>query len=112
MKSKSTPQSILDQIAQIPRMERGKLCILRQGPKGPYYNLQCWEHGKNCSRYIPCEQVDQIQEALEGYQRFEQLVRDYSQQIVERTRAEIALGSKKNKSHHKSSSHRTPKSNK
>ena len=49
MNTKSTPQSLLQQIAQIQRMEPGKLCILRQGPKGPYYNLQCRENGKTVS---------------------------------------------------------------
>ena len=110
MNAKSSPQAILDQIAQIPHMERGKLSILRQGPNGPYYNLQCWENGTNCCRYVPREQVDLVQEALEGYQQFEQLVIEYSQQIIEKTRAEIARGSKKKKSHRKSSSRRTPKS--
>ncbi len=112
MNTISSPQAILNQISQIPHMERGKLCILREGPNGPYYNLQCWENGKNCSRYVPSKQVDQVQEALDGYQRFEGLVEDYSQLIIEKTRAEIALGSKKNKFHRKSSWRRTQKSSK
>ena len=91
-------------------MERGKLCILREGPNGPYYNLQCWENGKNCFRYVPREQVDLIQEALNGYQQFKHLVELYSQQIIEKTRGEIAQGSKKNQSRPKSSLPRKRKS--
>jgi hypothetical protein len=97
MESKSSPQTILKQIAQIDFMERGKLCVLREGPNGPYFNLQCWQEGKNCSRYVPRRQVPELQQALDGYDRFEQLVEDYCQQIFEKTRAQIALGSKKKK---------------
>lgn len=97
MKATASPQEILDQIARIPHMERGKLCILRQGPNGPYYNLQCWEDGKNCSRYVPREQVEQIQQALDGYEQYRKLVELYSRQIIEKTRAQIAQGSKKKK---------------
>ena len=32
-----TPQFLLQQLAQIQHLERGKLCIIRQGPNGPYY---------------------------------------------------------------------------
>ena len=39
MKPTSTPQSILQQIAAIERMEAGKLCQLRRkGSSGPFYN--------------------------------------------------------------------------
>ena len=47
MNTPITPQALLHQIAQIPQLERGKLCIIRQGPNGPYYNHQTWENGKN-----------------------------------------------------------------
>ncbi len=43
-----TPQHLLEQILQIRRMEHGSLSIIRQGPKGPYYNLNSWEN-----RYQP-----------------------------------------------------------
>ena len=37
MNSPLTPQSLIQQILQIQRMEHGSLCIIRQGPSGPYY---------------------------------------------------------------------------
>ncbi len=110
MNPKSSPPSLLQHMAQIQRMERGKLCVLRDGPQGPYYNLQRWEKGKNCSRYVPREQLPAFQEAIAGYQQFQQLSEQYAQQIIERTRAEIAAGAKKKPSHRKSSSPRTRKS--
>ncbi len=55
MNTQTTPQSVLKS-AQIQHMERGKLCILREGPEGPYYNHQSWENGKNVSRYVPQDQ--------------------------------------------------------
>ena len=97
MHTKSTPQSVLHDIAQIQHMERGTLNVIRQGPRGPYYNHQAYEEGRNVSRYVPPEQVGQIQEALQGYRRFQELAQQYAQLVVEKTRAERAAGSKKNK---------------
>jgi len=90
-----TPQTILDQIARIQRMDRGTLSIIRQGPQGPYYNHQCYEQGKNVSRYVPAGQVAQLQAALEGYHQFQQLAGQYVELVVQKTRAERAAGSKK-----------------
>ena len=96
MSLKFTPQSVLHQIAQIHQMEKGTLNIIRHGPNGPYYNHQCYEHGKNVSRYVPRDQVQAFQAALEGYQRFQTLVEQYVDLMVEKTRTERASDSKKN----------------
>lgn len=96
MNPKSTPQSILNQIAQIQRLEKGTLNIIRHGPKGPYYNHQCYENGQNVSRYVPGDKAADFQEAIEGYQRFQKLVEEYVQLMVEKTRVDRSSGSKKN----------------
>jgi len=111
MNAKITPQVLLQQIAQIQHMERGKLCILREGPAGPYYNHQTWENGKNVSRYVPRDQVPAFQEAIAGYEKFEKLTGEYSQIIIQQTRAELATGLKKKTSHPRSSWPKTKKSN-
>jgi hypothetical protein len=95
MATDHTPESLLQQIAQIQRMDRGVVSVMRQGPRGPYYNHQCHEHGRNVSRYVPSEQVPALKEAIEGYHRFEGLVDQYAQLIVDKTRAERMAGSKK-----------------
>ena len=91
-------------------MERGKLCVLRQGPEGPYYNHQTWEKGKNVSRYIPQDQVPALQQAIAGFRQFENLTDQYAQVVIQRTRAELAAGLKKSPPRPKSSSRRTKKS--
>jgi hypothetical protein len=95
MNTKPTPQSVLHDLAQIQQMERGTLSVIRQGPAGPYYNHQCYEEGKNVSRYVPAEQVSQIKKAIEDYHRFQELAQQYAQLMVEKTRAERAAGLKK-----------------
>jgi hypothetical protein len=90
----NSAQSLLQQMAQIQQMERGKLCVLRQGPDGPYYNHQTWEAGKNVSRYVPSEQLTALREALRGYEQFQALSQQYVQLMVEKTRAERALKKK------------------
>ena len=95
MNTKSSPQSVLRDIAQIQHMERGALSVIRQGPDGPYYNHQCYEGGRNVSRYVPSSEVSEIREAIEGYHRFQELAQQYAQLVVEKTRAQREAGFKK-----------------
>jgi hypothetical protein len=103
-------ENLLTQIARIPTMERGKLSVMRETSTGPAYKLQAWENGKNLSRYIPPEQAPAVREAIDGYARFQALIGQYVDQVVQRTRAELASAVKKTKHRPKSSSRRTPKS--
>jgi hypothetical protein len=91
----TTPSQILHKIAQIQRMEPGKLCILRPGPDGPYYNLQCRENGQPVSRYVPRDQVETVALHTANYQKFQALVGEYAQLIIEQTRAERVSTAKK-----------------
>lgn len=90
-----TPAQILQQIAQIQRMEPGKVCVIRQGPNGPYYNLQCREDGKPTSRYVPADQVEVVTQHTENYKKFADLVSQYAHVMVAQTRAERLAGVKK-----------------
>ena len=110
MSIKPTPESILQDIAQIQRMDRGSVSVIRQGPDGAYYNHQCYEDGRNVSRYVSGEQVADLKEAIEGYRRFQQLTEQYVQLLVERTRAERKAGSKKKTPPRNSSLPKTRKS--
>jgi hypothetical protein len=105
-----TPQRRLQQIAQISRMEPGKLCVIRQGPDGPYYSLQCREDGKNLTRYVPRDQASLVAQHTANYERFQSLVAEYASLVATQTRAEREAGSKKKTSPPRSSSPRTRKS--
>src|SRR5512136_1070793 len=95
MNTPLTPQTLIEQIFQIQRMEHGSLCIMRQGPNGPYYSLNSWENGKNCCRYLPQDKVPEVQQAIAGYHQYQQLTQQYAQQIIEQTRAQLNIGVKK-----------------
>jgi hypothetical protein len=110
MNTPSTPESLLREIAAIQSLDRGTLSVIRQGPEGPYYNHQCYEAGRNVSRYVPAEQVAELKTAIEGYHRLQQLMGQYVQLMVERTRAARQAGSKKKIPHPRSSSPKTRKS--
>jgi len=110
MNTKSSPQSVVNDMAQIQHMERGKLCVMSQGRGGPYYNHQTWENGKNTSRYVPGPQVGAVAQAIAGYQRFESLAEQYVELMVQKTREEMAAGFKKKTSLPSSSWPRTRKS--
>lgn len=105
-----TPAYLLQQIAQIHYMEPGKLCVIGQGPNGPYYNLQCREKGKTLSLYVPADQVPLVTEHTANYQQFQALVDQYAQLIVDRTRAERTAGAKKKTPRRSSSWPKTRKS--
>jgi hypothetical protein len=83
VKAKPEPKAILKQIADIPRMERGKLC--RMG-SGGHYNHQTWETGRNIVRYVPRERVGELQNAIAGYQQYVKLTKAYADEIIRRTR--------------------------
>jgi hypothetical protein len=96
----STPskQHLLEQIAAIPAMERGKLSAYsfkdRSGARGPYHKLQQWHEGKNHTRYVPAEELPAVEAALAGYAQFRQLTEQYAQQVIAETRQDIAASKK------------------
>lgn len=106
----TAPTKLLEQIAQIQRMEPGKLCVIRQGPDGPYYSLQCHEHGKNVTRYVPREQKEAVAEHTANYRKFSALVDAYAEQIIDQTRRERLEGAKKKTSPRPSAWRRAKKS--
>lgn len=113
----STPAELLAQIAQIQRMERGKLSSYTFGerarPAHPYHKLQCWENGKNVTRYVRAEQVPLVEAALAGYAQFQGLIEQYAQQIIAQTREELAtVGVKKKPGRRPGSSWRRSKRSK
>lgn len=64
-------------MGQIPYIIRGKLTsqtyVAKGRSQGPYYTLQRWEEGKNKSQRISPPQLPMIQEAVTGFERFQQL---------------------------------------
>ena len=106
----STPESLFQQMAQILRMEPGKLCVIRQGPEGPYYNLQCRQHGKTVTRYIPRDQAQLVATHTANHERFQSLLTEYIALVAARTRAEREAGSKKKTPRPRSSWRKTRKS--
>ena len=95
MNTPLTPQTLIEEILQIQRMEHGSLSIIRQGPTGPDYSLNSWEDGKNRCRYLPQDKVPEVQQAIEGYHKYQQLTQHYAQQVIEQTRAQLKIGVKK-----------------
>jgi len=95
MNNPLSTHELLQQIARIQHMEPGKLCVIREGPEGPYYNLQCRENGKTLTVYIPRDQAEQVAMHTANHQKFQELVNQYAQQIIDQTRAERLAGVKK-----------------
>lgn len=105
-----TPEMLLQQIAAIERMERGTLCILREGPTGPYYNFQTREAGRHVSQYVPREQAPLLRENIAAFEHFQGLVDEYVRLVSERSREERLAGVKKKRPVRNSSSPSKPRS--
>jgi hypothetical protein len=107
-------QHLLQQIAAIPAMERGKLSTYwfkeRSGAAGPYHKLQQWQNGQNQTRYVPAEEVPAVQAALAGYAQYQQLTEEYARLVITETRQNIAT-LKKSKSRPRSSWRKKKRSN-
>lgn len=74
---------LLERMAAIGRMERGKLC--RMGGR-PHYNHQTWRDGKNEVRYVPKDEVEELRKDIEGYRLFAKLAEQYADEVIRRTR--------------------------
>lgn len=66
-------------------MERGKLCPMSGRPN---HNLQAWRNGCNEVRYVRQEEVDAVQQAIDGYNLFVKLADQYADTIIQQTRRE------------------------
>jgi len=95
MNEKITPESILHDLTAIQRLEKGSLSVIRQTAKGPAFNFQRWEKGRNRSEYVPADQAAQVQENLQAHERFETLVASYVESLSARSREERLTGAKK-----------------
>ncbi len=87
MKHTKKMQALLERMAQIERMERGKLC--QMGGR-PHFNHQSWENEKNVVRYVPARETEFLKEAINGYQAFMKLAERYVDEVVKQTRRERA----------------------
>lgn len=94
MKQTRKIQGLLERMAGIERMERGKICPMSGRA---HYNHQTWQDGRNVVRYVPAEEVAALQKALDGYNLFRKLAEQYAGEIIRRTREERAKASPKKK---------------
>ena len=84
-------EQILRRMAEIPRLTRGKLCLLRTSKSGRgFYNLQYWHRGRNNVKYVSDEQYDIYAEAIDGYARFMRLDEEYVDLMTGITEEEAA----------------------
>jgi hypothetical protein len=98
---------LLEQIAAIPAMERGKLS---PHSSGRHQKLQCWEAGSNHTRHVAADELPAVESALAGYAQYRQLTEEYADLVIRETRQNIAAVKKKHRSRPPSASPRKKKS--
>ena len=93
-KQQKRRKQILTEMAQIEQMEKGSFTAeyrqtVREGKTvqlGPYYKHQLWENGRNLSRRVPAREAGALQQAVEGYQRYQALSEEYAEITIQMTR--------------------------
>jgi hypothetical protein len=105
--NQSKKTQLLEQIAAIPAMERGKLS---PHSSGRHQKLQAWEGGRNLTRHVAADELSAVENALAGYAQYRQLTEAYADLVIQETRQTIAAAKKKSRSHLPSASLRRKKS--
>jgi len=83
MKHTKKMKRLLERMAAIERMERGKLC---QMTGRSHYNHQTWRNGRNEVRYVPKDEVERLRQDIAGYQLFTTLADQYADEVIRMTR--------------------------
>jgi hypothetical protein len=91
MKHTKKMTRLLERIAAIERMERGKLC--QMGGR-PHYNHQTWRDGRNEVRYVPKDEVAALKKDIAGYQQFTKLAEQYADEVIHACRRERKRGNR------------------
>jgi hypothetical protein len=92
---------LLERIAAISAMERGKLS---PHSSGRHQKLQCWQEGRNHTRHVAADELPAVESALAGYAQYRQLTEEYADLVIGETRQHIAAAKKKRRSRPQSSS--------
>ena len=85
MKRTKKMKRLLERMAVIEGMERGKLC---QMSGRPHYNHQTWRDGRNEVRYVPKDEVVELKKDIAGYQLFTKLAEQYADEVIRTSRRE------------------------
>lgn len=82
-------------MGRVEWMERGHISQMKGRN---HYNHQTWSDGHNQVRYVPRDQVEELQKAIDGYGQFMDLAQQYANEMIRLTRIELANRVKKSKS--------------
>lgn len=85
MKNTKKMKRLLERMATIERMERGKLCQMT-GKQS--YNHQTWQDRRNVVRYVPKAEVEELKKDIAGYQLFSKLAEQYADEVIRVSRRE------------------------
>ena len=83
MKHTKKMKRLLERMADIERMERGKLCQLSGRS---HYNHQTWREGRNEVRYVAKAEVEDLKKDIAGYQLFIKLAEQYADEVIRASR--------------------------
>ena len=83
MKNTKKMKLLLERMATIDRMERGKLCQMT-GKQS--YNHQTWKDGRNEVRYVSKDEVAVLKKDIAGYQLFSKLAEQYADEVIRQSR--------------------------
>ena len=78
-------------VRAMPRMARGRLCILsRSAGGGKFYHLQYRKNTRLFQKYVPLAEVDAYERATEQFRRFMEAVDAFVDDMSRKCMAEIS----------------------
>lgn len=83
-----TPEKLLEKIASIQWMERGSIALNKPWINGGFFNHTVYENGKSRTRYVREDEIDELKVLIAAHNQFKELVRQYEDLVIQRTRAE------------------------
>ena len=94
MKATKKAIKLLKQMSEIQNMERGKICQMKGRE---HYNHQTWQNGSNKVRYVHRNDVQDLELAIQGYEKFMKLTQKYADEIIRQSKCIRNKNSKRRK---------------
>jgi len=86
MATTRTRQQVLEDIAEIERMERGSITPAETRTGNQFYTHSVWENGKSTSRHVSKTGLAELQKLVAEHKKFKALVQEYEEVVVQQTR--------------------------
>ncbi|MCX5840532.1 MAG: hypothetical protein NTY16_03555 [Deltaproteobacteria bacterium] len=88
-------EGIKAELAEVGEMRPGSLTCQKRGASGTYYQLSYTHRGKGRTEYVRPEFAPEIKKQIASYRRFKNLIEEWVNLEIERSRIKMEIDKKK-----------------